>query len=81
MPVIYYQLIDIPIVLLRLIEGVNLVAVGRLTDRQSLESDVYKENRKIFRIHFDGSDGKCTISNLVISECEILLAWDLQVSD
>lgn len=81
LPIIHYQLIDIPIKLLRLIEGANLVGVGRLIERQSLGADVYKEGRKVFHIHFDGSDGKCQISRLAISDCDLLLAWDLQISD
>jgi len=81
LPVIHYQLIDIPITLLRLIERANLAGIGKLTERQSLGADIYKEDEKVFRVHFDGSDGKCTISGLLISQCDILLAWDIQIAD
>lgn len=81
LPVLHYQLIDIPIELLRLVEGASLAGVGKLTERQSLGVNIDKEGKKVYRVHFDGSDGKCTISGLSISECDILLTWDLQISD
>lgn len=80
-PVIHYQLLDIPVDLLRLINEANLVSVGKLSKRQSLGADVYQGERKLFRIHFDGSDGKCQIRGLAVSDCELLLSWDIQTSD
>jgi hypothetical protein len=80
-PVIHYQLINIPVDLLRLIEGSNLLPVGKLTERQSLGADVFRGERKVLHVHFDGSDGKCQISRLAVSDCEMLLTWDIQISD
>jgi hypothetical protein len=80
-PVIHYQLLDIPVDLLRLIEGANLIPVGKLTERQSLGADVYRGKTKVFHVHFDGSDGKCQISRLAVVDCERLLAWDIQIAD
>lgn len=80
-PVIHYQLLNIPVDLLRLIEGANLITVGKLTERQSLGADVVRGERKLFHVHFDGSDGKCQISRLATADCEMLLAWDIQTGD
>ena len=80
-PVIHYQLLDIPVDLLRLIEGANLIPVGKLTERQSLGADVYRGKTKVFHVHFDGSDGKCQISRLAVADCERLLTWDIQTGD
>jgi hypothetical protein len=80
-PVIHYQLLDIPVDLLRLIEGANLIPVGKLTERQSLGADVYRGETKVFHVHFDGSDGKCQISRLAVADCEMLLIWDIQTGD
>ncbi len=81
LPVIHYQVVDIPISLLRLIKGAQLMPVGKLTDRQSLGADVYQQGRKIFHVHFDGSDGKCQIRGLAIADCQLLFAWDIQPND
>jgi hypothetical protein len=80
-PVIHYQLLDIPVNLLKLIKGVKLITVGKLTERQSLGADVFRGEKKVFHLHFDGSDGKCQISRLAVADCELLLAWDIQTGD
>lgn len=33
----------------------------------------------LFRVHFDASDGKCSIRNLRVSDCEMLSKWDIRV--
>jgi hypothetical protein len=81
LPVIHYQVVDIPIPLLRLIGVAELAPVGRLTDRQSLGADVYQEGRRVFHVHFDGSDGKCQIRGLAVADCKLLFVWDIQPSD
>jgi hypothetical protein len=79
-PVIHYQLVDIPVNLLRLIQNVQLQIIERRAgERQSLASDVYLEGRKVFRVSFDASDGKCAIRSLPITECQLLREWDLQI--
>jgi len=80
-PVILYQLVDIPVDLLKLIKNVELSVVKRRPGRQSLGGDIYQEGRKIFHVHFDGSDGKCQIRRLSVSDCNLLFAWPLDLSD
>jgi hypothetical protein len=79
-PVIHYQVLDIPITLLRLIEGAELEVVGRRVGRPSLGADVYWEGKKVFRVTFDGADGKCSIRRLPVAECQLLRTWDLQIA-
>jgi hypothetical protein len=81
LPIIHYQVVDIPISLLRLVEGAQLIPVGNRTDRQSLGADVYQGERKVFHVHFDGTDGKCQIRGLSVADCQLLFAWDIQPSD
>ncbi|HMC67427.1 MAG TPA: hypothetical protein VKI65_21005 [Gemmataceae bacterium] len=78
-PLIHYQLLEIPVDLLRLIEIAPLAPVGRRKGRQSIGADVYRGDTKVFRVHFDGADGKCQIKNLRIEQCEMLLEWDLAI--
>jgi hypothetical protein len=81
LPVIHYQLVDIPVTLLRSIEGADLKPVGKLTDQQSLGADIYRGEKKIFHVHFDASDRKCQIRGLAVADCNLLFAWDIQPSD
>ncbi len=64
LPLIHYQLLEIPIDSLRLIETAELHGVGKRKGRQSLGADVLLADQVIFHVHFDGSDGKCQIRNL-----------------
>jgi type II restriction enzyme len=80
-PVIHYQLVDIPVSLLKLIETVKLQVIGRRTGRQSLGGDIFQEGQLVFHVHFDGSDGKCQIRRLAVSDCNLLFAWDLHLND
>ena len=73
---IHYQLVDIPLELLRLIGEAELVPVGRRRGRGSLGGDISSEGEVVFHVHFDGSDGKCQIRNLLISRCRVLGEWD-----
>ena len=78
---IHYQLLDIPISLLALMRGVGLAPVGRRSTRKSLAGDVSDGQQKVFRVHFDGTDGKCQIQRLLVSRCETLLEWDYYVNE
>lgn len=80
-PLIHYQLLEIPIENLRLIQTADLQLVGRRKGRQSLGADVCRGGELIFHVHFDGSDGKCQIRNLHVRNCVLLLGWDLLISD
>ena len=73
---IRYQLVDIPVYVLRQIDTVILEAAGK---GQSLGADVMHEGERIFHIHFDASDRKCSIRNLGIQHCVILEEWDVEV--
>lgn len=81
LPVLSYQLLEIPVNLLRLVNTADLEPVGRRSGRKSLGADIRIEGERIFRVHFDASDGKCVISNLPVSRCVLLDSWDLQVQD
>jgi len=78
-PVIHYQLVEIPISLLKLIETAELQPVGRRKGRQSLGADVRSRESKVFHVHFDGSDGKCQVRDLDVRLCHMLEQWDVQV--
>lgn len=71
-----YQLVDIPIDLLRLLAGCEPAPVGRRVTRRSLGADVVRDGETLFRVHFDGSDGKCLIRNLQLRDCAPLVEWE-----
>lgn len=73
---IRYQLVDIPLAVLRLISDFTVVPVGKRKGRQSLGVDVLEEGKRVYRIHFDGADGKCQIRGLTIGRCKLLLEWN-----
>ena len=73
---VYYQLVDIPITLLRLLAECEPVPVGRRVGRRSLGADVFYEGHLAFHVHFDGSDGKCQIRGLRVEDCILLLEWE-----
>jgi Type II site-specific deoxyribonuclease len=72
-----YQLVDIPIPLLRLLGDCEPMPVGKTPRRrQSLGAAVTRDGEIVFRVHFDGSDGKCQIRRLRIQDCKMLLEWE-----
>ena len=73
---ISYQLIEVPLDVLRLIAGITVVPVGSRTGRKSLGADVLEGYKRVFHIHFDGADGKCQIRGLTVTRCKLLLEWD-----
>ena len=80
MPLIHYQLLEIPVDLLRMIGGADLQVIQRRKGtRKSLAADVAKGEHRLYRVHFDGSDGKCSIRGLAVDACDRLIEWDLQV--
>jgi len=74
-----YQVVQIPITLLRLKANVTAVGVGRRSGRRSLGGDVYDAGERVFHVHFDGADGKCQIRGLLVSRCRMLLEWDQSI--
>jgi hypothetical protein len=71
-----YQLVDIPVDLLRLMAGSSPLPVGKRVTRRSLGADIVRDGEILFRVHFDGSDGKCQIRNLRMQDCTLLLEWE-----
>ena len=78
---IHYQLLEIPIPLLQLMEGLQAAPVGRRSGRQSIGGNVLEGGKKVFRVFFDGSDGKCVIRDLPVERCRMLLEWDYRIAD
>lgn len=78
---IHYQLLDIPVDLLRKIENLTVSRVGKREGRGSLAGDLFDEEGKICRIVFDGSDGKCQVHQLPVARCHMLLDWDQPLED
>ncbi len=77
--VIHFQLLEIPIEILKLIQAAELKPVGKRKGRQSLGADVYRGDEKLFHVHFDGSDGKCQIRDLDVPRCVMLEEWESQI--
>jgi hypothetical protein len=73
---IRYQLVDIPVDLLRRIGNAGLFQVGRRIQRKSLGADIDEHGIRMFHVHFDGSDGKCQVRNLLVSRCDLLRSWE-----
>jgi Type II site-specific deoxyribonuclease len=76
---VHYQLVDIPVLTLRMMEKIVVEPVGRRKGRQSLAADIMRGEQRIFRVHFDASDGKCSVRNLGIEHCVVLEEWDVRV--
>lgn len=80
--VVHYQLLLIDVAWLQRMESAVFVVVGRRTGRQSFGADVVDAaGDPLFRVHFDASDGKCSIRNLRVSDCQMLSEWDIRVTD
>jgi hypothetical protein len=71
-----YQLVDIPIALLRLIADCAPQPVGRRKGRGSPGADISRNGEKVFHVHFDASDGKCSVRGLRLRDCDLLLEWE-----
>ena len=76
-----YQLLEVPISLLQLMETLTAAPVGRRKGRQSIGGDVYESGQKVFHVHFDGADGKCQIRDLPVERCRMLAEWDYRIAD
>lgn len=78
-PLVHYQLLEIPIDRLRLIETADVKGVGKREGRRSLGADIVMDGEVLFHVHFDGSDGKCSVRNLRVSNCVLLQEWDIKI--
>jgi hypothetical protein len=72
----HYQLLEVPLELLRRIDGLTAMPVGTRVGRRSLAMDVLGEGGVLFHVHFDGADGKCQIQRLQVETCRMLIEWD-----
>jgi hypothetical protein len=78
-PLIHYQVVEIPIDRLRLIETADVQVSGRRKGRQSLGAAVLLNGESVFNVFFDASDGKCAIRNLRVADCVMLREWDVKI--
>src|SRR5207247_892810 len=77
--IIDYQLVEIPLALLRKMEGCTALPVGRRMGRPSLGFDVLEQGDVLFHIHFDGADGKCRLRGLRVDRCIKIAEWEQPV--
>ena len=78
-PVIHYQLVEIPVANLQLIESAAFAPVGKA--RKSLGADIIRDGEALFHVHFDASDRKCSVRNLRIEDCVVLETWDIRIAE
>jgi hypothetical protein len=82
LPVVHYQLLLIDVEWLKRMERAVFAITGSRSGRQSFGGQAPgPEGEPLFRIHFDASDGKCSVRNLRVSDCELLSDWDVLVPD
>ncbi len=77
--IIDYQLVEIPLALLRMMQGFVARPGGGRAGRRSLGFDVTEGDDVLFHIHFDGADGKCQLRNLRVDRCILLAEWEQAV--
>ena len=70
-----YQLLEIPLRLLGRMKAAPFFEVGKRAGRRSLAADVCDGDKKLFRVHFDGADGKCQVHGLAVDLCRSLRKW------
>ncbi|MGH9660322.1 MAG: hypothetical protein ACRD96_17365 [Bryobacteraceae bacterium] len=80
LPLIRYDLLEIPTATLKLIRTAAFHPVGKRAGKQSIGADVLAGEER-FHVHFDASDGKCSMRNLPVSNCAILLSWEIMIRD
>lgn len=81
LPLIRYDLLEIPVATLKLIRSAAFHPVGKRKVKQSIGAEVFAGEEKLFHVHFDASDGKCSIRNLPIRNCALLLTWEIKIRD
>lgn len=72
---IRYQVINVPISVLKLMSQFEAGPVGTRPGRKSMGFDVIEGGTTMFRVHFDGADGKCQIHRLRRDRCLTLAEW------
>jgi hypothetical protein len=78
-PLIHYQVVEIPVEHLKLLETAEVLVAGKRKGRQSLGAAVLYDDRALFNVFFDASDGKCAIRNLLVADCVMLREWDVKI--
>ena len=76
-----YQLIEIPLKLLMLMKLAEFSKVGTRRGRSSIAADVIDRGEKVFRVHFDGADGKCQVHGLLVNRCRLLRTWKQPIDE
>lgn len=76
-----YQLLEIPLVLLKKMETCEVLPVGKRKGRKSLGCDVLEGSEVLFHVHFDGADGKCQLRKLRVDRCLMLAEWQQAVPE
>jgi hypothetical protein len=71
-----YQLVEIPLSLLKLLATARFIEVGKRAGRKSLGGDVVQNGKVVYHVHFDGADGKCQVRQLPVERCIILREWE-----
>lgn len=79
--VVDYQLVDIPMTLLKSMCRFEAVPVGRRSGRKSMAFDVSDGDVVLFHVHFDGADGKCQVQRLRRDRCLTLVEWSERPPD
>jgi hypothetical protein len=74
-PAFVYQLLEIPLDLLRRMQAAPFATVGKRSGRRSLAADIMDGENRLYRVHFDGADGKCQIHHLLVDRCRMLRGW------
>jgi len=79
------QLVEIPVDLLKLIGDCDPAPVGTRKGQRSLGADVYRKKGDggtlVFHVHFDASDKKCSVRNIRLQDCDVLLEWKKKRGD
>lgn len=74
-PGFLYQLLEVPLDVLRRMQEAQFETVGKRAGRRSLAADIMDGENKLFRVHFDGADGKCQVHGLLVDSCRMLRRW------
>jgi hypothetical protein len=74
-----YQLLEIPLEILSRMEQAEFGEVGTRSGRRSFGADVMDGGARMFRVHFDGADGKCQIHDLLVDRCQMLRQWQQSI--
>jgi hypothetical protein len=76
---IRYDLMEIPVDLLRQVDRVAPAAFTPRTTNGSTSADVVLNGRNVFRLRLDGSVEKVTIANLDVEACRFHASWTVPV--